>query len=132
MEGQTCRMCTSNPNNSVNHSVQKLNSNILLLTIIFLSSMKLMGRGSKLCLVLLQNSPPLPSSEDILAADRAAALCQVCELPPKSLFVLPCRSDHLQGYTLRYHVILNVVVSYIILHYTTKQVGERILRTLSK
>ncbi|KAK4015014.1 Trafficking protein particle complex subunit 11 [Daphnia magna] len=63
--------------------------------------MKLMGRGTKLCLVLLQNSAPLPSSEDILAADRAAALCQVCELPPKSLFVLPCRSDHLQGYTLR-------------------------------
>ena len=62
----------------------------------------LSGRGTKLVLVWLQNSTPLPSTEDVLAADRAAVLCQVCDLPPKSLFVMPCRSDHLQGYTLRY------------------------------
>jgi len=61
----------------------------------------LIGRGTKLVLVLLQNSAPLPSSEDALAADRAATLCQACGLPPKSLFVMPCRSDHLQGYTMR-------------------------------
>lgn len=61
----------------------------------------LVGRGTKLVLVLLQNSAPLPSTEDALAADRAATLCQACDLPPKSLFVMPCRSDHLQGYTLR-------------------------------
>ncbi len=61
----------------------------------------LSGRGTKLVLVLLQGSAPLPSSEDVLAAERAASLCQACELSPKSLFVLPCRSDHLQGYTLR-------------------------------
>jgi len=59
----------------------------------------LVGRGTKIVVVLMQSSPPL--NEDILAADRAAAFCQVCELSPKSLFVIPCRSDHLQGYILR-------------------------------
>ena len=59
------------------------------------------GRETKLVLVLLQSSAPLPSGEDALGADRAAALCQACDLSPKSLFVLPCRNDHLQGYILR-------------------------------
>ena len=59
----------------------------------------LVGRSTKIVVVLMQRSPPL--NEDILAADRAAALCQVCELSPKSLFVIPSGSDHLQGYILR-------------------------------
>lgn len=34
------------------------------------------------------------------AVQRAEALCQACELPSKSLFVLPF-SDHLHGYVIR-------------------------------
>lgn len=44
--------------------------------------------------------PPLPAGEDILAAERAVALCAMCELTAKSLYVLP-HDDHLQGYAVR-------------------------------
>ena len=40
------------------------------------------------------------AGEDVIAAERAAALCAACELSAKSLFVLPC-VDHLLGYTIR-------------------------------
>ncbi|XP_054749116.2 trafficking protein particle complex subunit 11-like [Lytechinus pictus] len=58
------------------------------------------GRGSKVAVVLIQKNAPLPPGEDVVAAERAAALCAACELSAKSLFVLPC-VDHLLGYTIR-------------------------------
>ncbi|XP_071508821.1 trafficking protein particle complex subunit 11-like [Diadema antillarum] len=58
------------------------------------------GRCSKVAVVLIQKNAPLPPGEDMVAAERAAALCAACELSAKSLFVLPC-VDHLLGYTIR-------------------------------
>ncbi|XP_072378300.1 trafficking protein particle complex subunit 11 [Diabrotica undecimpunctata] len=58
------------------------------------------GRNTRLTIVLIQNSPPLPPGEDALAAERAVALCTSCDLSSQSLFVLP-HGDHLQGYAVR-------------------------------
>lgn len=41
--------------------------------------------------------------EDVVASERAAALCNACDLSGKSLFVLP-HTDHLVGYIIRWHV----------------------------
>nr|XP_002733772.1 PREDICTED: trafficking protein particle complex subunit 11-like [Saccoglossus kowalevskii] len=60
----------------------------------------LQGRGTKVAVVLIQKNSPLPPGEDMVAAERAAALCSACDLSAKSLFVLP-HSDHLFGYTIR-------------------------------
>jgi hypothetical protein len=59
------------------------------------------GRSSRIALILVQQTAPLPTGEDSLADERAAALCTGCELNAKALFVLP-HGDHLQGYTHRY------------------------------
>lgn len=40
------------------------------------------------------------AGDNVLATERAHALCNACELPPKALFVLPY-SDHLFGFILR-------------------------------
>ncbi|XP_021915999.1 trafficking protein particle complex subunit 11 isoform X2 [Zootermopsis nevadensis] len=58
------------------------------------------GRSTRIAVILVQQTAPLPTGEDMLAAERAAALCTSCELNSKSLFVLP-HGDHLQGYTHR-------------------------------
>lgn len=58
------------------------------------------GRNTRITVVLIQQTAPLPASEDVLAAERAAVLCGSCELNSKSLFVLPL-GDHLQGYIVR-------------------------------
>lgn len=58
------------------------------------------GRISRITVVLIQHTLPLPASEDVLASERAIALCSSCELNSQSLFVLP-HGDHLQGYTVR-------------------------------
>lgn len=42
----------------------------------------------------------LSTGEDVTASERAAALCNACELSGKSLFVLP-HTDHLVGYIIR-------------------------------
>nr|CAB3267220.1 trafficking protein particle complex subunit 11-like [Phallusia mammillata] len=60
----------------------------------------LQGRTTKVAVVLIQKSTPLPPGEDMVAAERAAALCSACDLSSKSLFVLP-HSDHLLGYIVR-------------------------------
>ncbi|WAR03659.1 TPC11-like protein [Mya arenaria] len=60
----------------------------------------LQGRGTKVCVVLIQKAAPLPPGEDVVAAERAAALCSSCELSAKHLYVLP-QTDHLIGYTIR-------------------------------
>uniref|UniRef100_A0A8C5L7B6 Trafficking protein particle complex subunit 11 n=1 Tax=Jaculus jaculus TaxID=51337 RepID=A0A8C5L7B6_JACJA len=54
----------------------------------------LQGRNTKVAVVLIQKKTPLPPGEDVIASERAAALCNVCELSGKSLFVLP-HTDHL-------------------------------------
>ncbi|KAM7328643.1 hypothetical protein ACRRTK_012735 [Alexandromys fortis] len=60
----------------------------------------LQGRNTKVAVVLIQKKAPLPPGEDVVASERAAALCNVCELSGKSLFVLP-HTDHLVGYIIR-------------------------------
>ncbi|CAI5443967.1 unnamed protein product [Caenorhabditis angaria] len=46
---------------------------------------------TKIALVMLQEKST--NSEDNLAAERAHALCQICSLTPKHLFVLPIHGD---------------------------------------
>ncbi|EFA10428.2 Trafficking protein particle complex subunit 11-like Protein [Tribolium castaneum] len=58
------------------------------------------GRNTRIAVVLIQNTLPLPPGEDVLASDRAVSLCASCELNASSLFVLP-HGDHLQGYAVR-------------------------------
>lgn len=59
------------------------------------------GRSTKIAVVLVQHgAPPPPGSDDVATTERATALCAACELPAKSLYVLP-HGDHLLGYTLR-------------------------------
>lgn len=41
------------------------------------------------------------TGEDLVASERAQALCHACDLSGKSLFVLP-HTDHLVGYIIRY------------------------------
>jgi len=61
----------------------------------------LSGRGTRICVVLVQKNTPLPPGEDAVASERATGLCSACDLSAKSLFVLPL-TDHLLGYTIRY------------------------------
>lgn len=84
-------------------------SNLLLLPILILTwycvdSNSLSGRGTRICVVLVQKNAPLPPGEDTVAGERAASLCSACDLSAKSLFVLPL-TDHLLGYTIRYSVL---------------------------
>ncbi|PNF36899.1 Trafficking protein particle complex subunit 11 [Cryptotermes secundus] len=58
------------------------------------------GRSSRIAVILVQQTAPLPTGEDMLADERAAVLCTCCELNAKALFVLP-HGDHLLGYTHR-------------------------------
>lgn len=60
----------------------------------------LQGRNTKVALVLVQNNLSIPVGDNMLATERAHALCNACELQPKALFVLPY-SDHLFGFILR-------------------------------
>ncbi|XP_046561774.1 LOW QUALITY PROTEIN: trafficking protein particle complex subunit 11-like [Haliotis rubra] len=58
------------------------------------------GRGTKVAVVLIQRNTPLPPGEDVVAAERAASICSMCDISAKSLYVLP-HTDHLIGYTIR-------------------------------
>lgn len=58
------------------------------------------GRNTSIIVVLIQNAPPHPASEDVLASEGAISLCTSCEISAQSLFVLP-HGEHLYGYTLR-------------------------------
>ncbi|XP_014211822.1 trafficking protein particle complex subunit 11 isoform X2 [Copidosoma floridanum] len=59
------------------------------------------GRNTKIAVVLIQKeAPPLPGTEDLVATERATALCAACELPAKTLYFLPY-ADHLLGYIYR-------------------------------
>lgn len=61
-----------------------------------------------LCIVVIITHPLYLSlvcpGEDLVASERAAALCNACDLSGKSLFVLP-HTDHLVGYIIRYLTI---------------------------
>ncbi|TRY90082.1 hypothetical protein DNTS_031586 [Danionella cerebrum] len=61
----------------------------------------LQGRNTKVAVVLIQKKTPLPPGEDLVASERASALCGACDLSGKSLFVLP-HTDHLVGYIIRH------------------------------
>ncbi|XP_014236114.1 trafficking protein particle complex subunit 11 [Trichogramma pretiosum] len=64
------------------------------------------GRSTKIAVVLVQKeAPPLPDTEDLVATERATALCAACELPNKMLYLLPY-TDHLLGYTFRLEHVL--------------------------
>ena len=59
------------------------------------------GRNTKIAVVLIQkDTPPTSGNEDLVATERATALCAACELPAKTLYFLPY-ADHLLGYTFR-------------------------------
>ncbi|XP_061690008.1 trafficking protein particle complex subunit 11 isoform X2 [Syngnathoides biaculeatus] len=60
----------------------------------------LQSRNTKVAVVLIQKKTPLPPGEDLVASERAAAICHACDLSGKSLFVLP-HTDHLVGYIIR-------------------------------
>ncbi|XP_055958826.1 trafficking protein particle complex subunit 11 [Patella vulgata] len=60
----------------------------------------LQGQGTKVSVVLIQKNTPLPPGEDLIASERAASLCSMCDISAKSLYVLP-HTDHLIGYTIR-------------------------------
>ncbi|XP_013106781.1 trafficking protein particle complex subunit 11 [Stomoxys calcitrans] len=60
----------------------------------------LQERNTRICLVLLQESPPLPPGEDMLASERAASLTTACGINSKMLFIL-AHTEHLVGYVLR-------------------------------
>lgn len=66
----------------------------------FLYRSALEGRNTRIIVVLIQNTPPHPASEDVLASEGAISLCTSCEISAQSLFVLP-HGEHLHGYTLR-------------------------------
>ncbi|KAJ8683030.1 hypothetical protein QAD02_018822 [Eretmocerus hayati] len=71
------------------------------------------GRNTKISVVLIQKeTPPLPGTEDLIASERATALCAACELPAKTLYFLPY-ADHLLGYTFRLeHVLYDLAQSF--------------------
>ncbi len=53
-------------------------------------------------MVLIQQDLSLPLvSDDVTAAERAAALCAACELSNRSLFVLPVTAENMDGYIIR-------------------------------
>jgi trafficking protein particle complex subunit 11 len=59
-------------------------------------------RNTRICLVLIQMNAHLPS-DDSSVTERASLLCNSCDLPPKSLFVLPVSDlQQLLGYILRF------------------------------
>ena len=61
----------------------------------------LFERGCKIALVLLQKSLAIPL-EDNLTTERATHLCDTCDIPAKSLFVLPYQdTQHFYGYIIR-------------------------------
>lgn len=72
----------------------------------------LSGRGIRLALVLIQSGISVPG-EDSRAAERAqeraATLCNACDLQPKNLFVLPHSDQHLLGYTVRLETALSEI-----------------------
>lgn len=54
------------------------------------------GQNTKLAIALSQKGTPLPTGEDLLAAERTANLASACDINPKMVFVLP-HNDHLMG-----------------------------------
>lgn len=63
------------------------------------------GRSTKIAVVLIQHAlQPLPGAEDVVATERATALCGACDLTAKFLYILP-HADHLLGYISRFLIV---------------------------
>lgn len=63
------------------------------------------GRSTKIAVVLIQHAvQPLPGAEDVVATERATALCGACDLTAKLLYILP-HADHLLGYISRFLIL---------------------------
>ncbi|XP_051176751.1 trafficking protein particle complex subunit 11 [Leptopilina boulardi] len=58
------------------------------------------GRNPRIAIVLIQRHAAPPGTEDVLATERATALYTACDIPAKSLYILPL-GDHLMGYITR-------------------------------
>ncbi|KAF6197969.1 hypothetical protein GE061_007714 [Apolygus lucorum] len=58
----------------------------------------LKGRGSRVCLVLIQRKTPNPAIDDTLGTERAKEIFQAADLSNKSLYILP-HNEHLLGFT---------------------------------
>lgn len=79
----------------------------------------------------LTQSPVWPwhvwcTGEDLVASERAAALCNSCDLSGKSLFVLP-HTDHLVGYIIRYQWLTSPTCWVHCFSCTTSQRGAPLL-----
>ncbi|XP_050428738.1 trafficking protein particle complex subunit 11 [Adelges cooleyi] len=64
--------------------------------------LSLEGRKSRIVVVLIQKSMPLavPAADDTITTERAASLCEKCNLNPKALFILPV-AENIHGYAVR-------------------------------
>ncbi|CAL4110444.1 unnamed protein product, partial [Meganyctiphanes norvegica] len=85
--------------------------NDLVLKIQILKS-DLSGRSIRLALVLIQSGISVPGEDSRTAEraqERAATLCNACDLQPKNLFVLPHSDQHLLGYTVRLETALSEI-----------------------
>ncbi|XP_050535236.1 trafficking protein particle complex subunit 11 isoform X2 [Daktulosphaira vitifoliae] len=60
------------------------------------------GRKSRIVVVLIQKRVPVTvtSVDDTITTERAASLCETCNLNPKALFILPV-ADNIHGYAIR-------------------------------
>lgn len=68
------------------------------------------GRSTKIAVVLIQHAlQPLPGAEDVVATERATALCGACDLTAKFLYILP-HADHLLGYISRFLIVLFILL----------------------
>lgn len=68
------------------------------------------GRSTKIAVVLIQRAvQPPPGAEDVIATERATALCGACDLTAKFLYILP-HADHLLGYTSRFFDYFTVLL----------------------
>ncbi|MFH4979878.1 hypothetical protein AB6A40_006587 [Gnathostoma spinigerum] len=64
-----------------------------------ISSLSFSSRNTRICIVLLQQNCAI-GTDDSLSSERAARLCQSCQLPSKQLFVLPITGS-IYGYVIR-------------------------------
>lgn len=71
------------------------------------------GRSTKIAVVLIQHAlQPLPGAEDVVATERATALCGACDLTAKFLYILP-HADHLLGYISRFLIVFFILLLFV-------------------
>lgn len=73
---------------------------LLYIMVVYRSALE--NRATEVVIVLLQSSPPLPAGDAASAhSEKAAALCNACEVPRLNLFVLPF-TQRPQGFITRW------------------------------